>query len=400
MPYPNPSNDLITKIDINALWWFIIFSIYTILISSISSLSNKIDRNIMISIKIYIIWIIFCVIRGVLVADNYWHWKNLIGNTFGLIVPIFAYVSCSTHNMKHILRTYIKYILPLYIIFSFLVVRSACGSWFVPITIPLCFFPTLHKRIKLVMIILAIIVITIDLSARSNVIKFSIPLLLSTLYYARFFISIAILEFVRKVFFLLPIILLFLAINDVFNPFKMEEYISNSTLNETIISNENSLYSEKLTDDTRSFLYAEVIESANKYDYWWFGRSPAKGNETFAFLDIDMTGFNERIHNEVSILNIFTWTGIVGVFIYFIIFYRATYLAINQSKSIYLKIIGLFISFRWIYAWVEDINIFSITYIFLWLMIGMCFSNSFRNMTDIELESWINSIFDNKLRIK
>ena len=108
----------------------------------------------------------------------------------------------------------------------------------------------------------------------------------------------------------------------------------------------------------------------------------------------------ERFANEVSILNIFTWLGIVGVLLYFLIFIKATYLAINESNNIFIKLIGLNISFRWTYGFVEDFSRIDLSNIFLWLMIGMCFSESFRQMTNAEMKYWVRGIFEKQRRIK
>ena len=94
--------------------------------------------------------------------------------------------------------------------------------------------------------------------------------------------------------------------------------------------------------------------------------------------------------------NIFTWTGIIGVLLYMMVFYRASYLAINQSKNSYAKLIGLYIAFRWVYAWVEDINNFSLNYFMLWVFIGLCYSHEFRGMTNQEVKWWVRGIFDKK----
>jgi hypothetical protein len=161
-----------------------------------------------------------------------------------------------------------------------------------------------------------------------------------------------------------------------------------------------NLIEDDLMADTRTFLYVDVLATANKYNTWVFGRSPARGNISDAFGEADMNKRNERNSNEVSILNYFTWLGIVGVLLIFILFYQASYLAVNQSNNIFSKIIGLFIAFRWSYGWVEDINNFYIQYLFLWLFIGFCFSESFRQMTNAEMKYWVRSIFEKKRRIK
>jgi hypothetical protein len=164
-----------------------------------------------------------------------------------------------------------------------------------------------------------------------------------------------------------------------------------------------NIVEDNLKNDTRSFLYTEVLYSAKVFNSWLIGRSPARGNLSVAFGDGDENGRGERLGNEVAILNVFTWTGIIGVVLYLIVFYRASYIAIHHSNNIYSKMLGLSVAFRWAYAWVEDINYFSLTYLFLWLTIGLCFSKSFRAMSDNEVKHWARGIFNiynNKLSRK
>jgi hypothetical protein len=131
------------------------------------------------------------------------------------------------------------------------------------------------------------------------------------------------------------------------------------------------------------------------------GRTPARGNDSehfglFAFEELK-TGRYERYVNEVSILNIFTWTGLIGVVLYFMIFFKSVYLAIYKSNNFFMKVVGLYVMFRWMYAWVEDFNRFDIMNIVLWMLIAMCYSEQFRNMSDSEFKSWLNSIFKRKI---
>jgi hypothetical protein len=242
-------------------------------------------------------------------------------------------------------------------------------------------------------------VIFSGLDARSNVIKFSISLLLGLIFYfrniaARFF------RLVRLIFLIAPIVLFIIAVIGDFNVFKMEEYITGEYTASVIQDGE--LHQSSLTVDTRTALYEEVILSAIKNNYIFFGRTPARGNDSDLFggdLAAETgSGRLERFGNEVSILNVFTWTGLIGVIIYFCVFYSATALAIKQSNNFFMKIIGLYVSFRWTYAWVEDFSNFDLSYLILWIMIGMCLSKSFREMSDSQMQYWIRGIFDKSFR--
>src|SRR5690606_8010144 len=112
-----------------------------------------------------------------------------------------------------------------------------------------------------------------------------------------------------------------LALTGRFNIFNMEEYISGEYKTQTLI--DGKLEETSLTADTRTLLYQETLTSAIKNNYVWHGRTPARGYESPSFgafaLEQLKTGKLERFGSEVSILNIFTWTGIIGCILYFLV---------------------------------------------------------------------------------
>jgi len=196
----------------------------------------------------------------------------------------------------------------------------------------------------------------------------------------------------------MPLLLFALAVTNVFNVFYISGYVKGDYIYEKKNFEEEFIESD-LKADTRTFLYREVLQSAQKYNTWWIGRSPARGNETERFSALsEITGREERGSNEVGILNIFTWTGIVGVILYMLVFYRASYLAVSQSNNIFSKMLGVFIVFHWAYTWVENTHYFTITTFFIWIMIGFCLSKTFREMSNEEVKTWALGIFDNRYR--
>ena len=190
--------------------------------------------------------------------------------------------------------------------------------------------------------------------------------------------------------------LFILGVTGVFNVFHTTDYLGEQNITKTAY--DGTQYEENLAGDTRTFIYEEVITSALKNDYWIFGRTPARGNDSASFgaESFALTRRYERIANEVGIANVFTWMGLVGVIFYFLVFFRASFLAVNRSRNIYAKMLGIYVAFRWLYSWVEDVNNFSLNYFTLWIMIGMCFSASFRLMTDYEVTIWIRGVFDKR----
>lgn len=373
-------------------WWSAHFLLLFLLFTSRRYYFDPLDKSLYNFVNIYVGWIFLQLVRGVFIAENYWDWKGLVSNSMALLMPIVVFSISDLFYLQKLFRSYIQYCLPFFLILFYFIPASAYGFYLAPVGLLICFFPLLPKNWKIIALVVAGIILFSDLSARSNVIKFAVPFLLLTIFYFRAFFTVSLLRKISFLFFIAPFILFYLAVTNEFNVFRMDEYISGNYVEQSRDA-EGQKVTENLKSDTRTFLYVEVLQTAKKYDTWLLGRSPARGNETTFFYDADVTGRGERLANEVAILNIFTWTGIVGVVIYFLVFYKASVLAITRSQNIFAKMLGLFVAFRWAYAWVEDINNFTLSYFFLWVMIGMCYSESFRNMTDAEVKVWVRGIF-------
>ena len=69
--------------------------------------------------------------------------------------------------------------------------------------------------------------------------------------------------------------------------------------------------------------------------------------------------------------------GLVGVIVYALIFIVSSYRAIAKSNNIYMPLLGIYVSFRWTFAFIEDFTKFDLNYMLLWVMIGMCFSERY-----------------------
>lgn len=349
-------------------------------------------------IQLYLTWVTICIVRGLFIAEYYWDFKNLIGSSLALLLVVSVYVFSNPQIVHQVLSTWIKYAIPIFFVLLFFVLPEGYGYFLVPISFFSLFFSILPIKWKMIVLSFSILVVFSDLDARSNVIKFIVPLLFSILFFFKGFVRSKIFKVLFKVMFVLPLFFLILGVSNVFNVFQMDKYI-NGTYKETKLI-DGVIREVSLTADTRTFLYNEVITSAISNDYVLFGRTLARGNDSEAFgthaAEELKTGRYERHANEVSILNVFTWTGLVGVILYFLVFYKAVSLAIVKSNSHFLKIIGLYLAFRWMYTWVEDFTNFNISNIILWIIISMCYSVPFRKMTDRDFKNWLLCILKQK----
>ncbi|WP_396168175.1 hypothetical protein [Flavobacterium sp.] len=351
------------------------------------------DKNLKY-LYLYLAWVFICVIRGIIVSDYYWDYKNLVESSFGLLISYSVFVFTNPTVVKNIVRVWLRYAIPLFFVFVFFMDRGASGYYFAPLGLLGIFYPSLNIKWKIIVVAFFLFVIVVGLDVRSNVIKFAITFLLSFLLYHKKYLDTKIFRFTYFFFLVIPFALFFLASTNVFNVFKMDEYIEGKYETTSVIGGQKEL--DDLKADSRTFLYEEVIGSALRNDYIIQGRTPARGNDSEAFgaffaEDLGTRRY-ERAQNEVSILNIINWTGAIGIVLYFLIFFKAAQLALYRSKNSYVKIIGFYIAFRWAFAWLEDCNRFDVLNLTLWLMIAMCYSKAFRNMTDREFRLWLNGI--------
>lgn len=383
------------------VWWIIKAIILIIFLISRLTFFESENKRHFIFIKLFLIWVIFSIIRGVFMAEMYWDYKSLVSRSFELLLPIIAYAASNKKILQSMLSFFIKYTIPIALAIVTFQGLFTAKSWILsPISLLILFLPAFKIQWKVITLIIALSIFIdgIILGARSDLFKYGVPILMLSLYYFRFFVeSDEIIKVARKILMIAPWVFFWLAVSGIFNVFKIKEYFQINYVAKSTTT-DGVTHQQDITQDSRTFIYREVLQSAKKHNYWILGRSPSRGNDTAAFADyfMEITGKSERYRNEANVPNIFTWMGVIGLALYFLIFYKASYLAIYHSNNIYIKLIGLFVAFRWMFAWVEDASTFGMNDLTIWFMIGICLSESFRRMNNLEVKLWARGIFDKK----
>lgn len=336
-------------------------------------------RNLLLSL---IAWNILAIGRGVISASSYWDWKFLLfTNMPTLLVPLSALLGSNIHSIGRLLR----FIFPSFFILAFLTLLPIGVHLIAYLWTPLYFLilclPYMTRKQKIIVLILIAVVFAAYFEGRSSTIRICVALVIAFSYkfvinYTRFFVA------VHKVLFVLPIVFFILGVTGSFNIFNMQSYIDREVVVEGVAGN-----TENMLADTRTFIYRETLTSMDKHDSFLFGEGGCGKYESLAFRN-DLIGAY-RYASEVGVLNTLLYTGIIGVLLYALVFYKASRLAICQSNNLLVKLIGLFVIFRWNYFFVEEFTSFNTNFFFLWLMIGMFLSPTFRNMSDEEIENLI-----------
>ena len=358
-------------------------------------ITNYIPPKELIIIRIYILWLSFNIIRGAFIAENYWEWKQLISGSLSLSLPLFVYIFSNPDIVSTVLKYWFKYALIIFVIILPFLYTVAYHFYLGPVFVLGCFIPLLPKKWRYILCFLLIVMLCIDLDARSQVIKSAVIMMIAIGIYCRKIISIKLLKSVHWACYVAPLILLFLGITGTFNIFQDLSTHQGKYTETKVVKGE--VVEADLAVDTRTFIYVEVLQSAIKHNYVIWGRTPARGNDSMTFGALNAeelkTGKYERHSNELCHTNVFTWLGLIGVVLYSLIYLQSSYLAVYKSNNIYIKFIGCFVAFRWAYGWVEDMNNFSIMNLSLWMLIAMGISTRFRNMSNYEFTNWIKSIF-------
>ncbi len=390
-----------TKVIIinNTYFWWLVYSITLIFFYKGKDIYGYRSTNNTWTIRVFLTLVFISFIQGMFMAEFYWDWKLLIRNLMVFLLPLAVYNYCSPQLLQHTLQIWLKYGLLLFPFLCLVILPESYGRYLIPLSFLTLFFPSLTNKWKLTIMIAVIFIIISSPESRSTVIKFLIPFLMSSIILFQGILSDRfinqIISFITIIFLATPFLLFSLGAMGTFNLFNLSEYLSKD--NKYVQSINDSGKTQKLLTDSRTFIYKEEILSAIKKNYWLFGHSMARGYETVAFAKsyktvMTETKRKERQSCEVSILNIFNYFGVIGVLSYFLIFVFASKNAITKSNNIYIKLVGLYVAFRWMIAWVEDYSDFDMNYLILWMTIGMCFSIPFKQMSNESFQLWLNTM--------
>ncbi len=395
LPYLKPGIPVISSLNNNTVWWAISLLILLLFFFSRYYFFDQTNKDAMLIVWIYLLWNIVCIARGIFETGMTLDGRELTNKMLVLLLPIIIFSATNKIVVQSIFVFYVKYALPLFALIALIVSPDAFGYYLMPVGILILFFPAFSKRQAIFILLLILLVILTDFTTKNHLLIFGIPFIILVIYYLRQKISVRVIELVCISLFVLPLLFIMLVATNLFNIPEINEYYGTSK-NNVSTGNESSSAASGIAAGTKTFIYTDVLETAIKNNSWLLGRTPAKGEDpvTISAMTTGFTGMNEQPSNETGLTNLFIWTGLMGLILYFFIFIRASFLAVNRSNNIYIKMLGVFIAFRWLYSWFEEVSNFSVNNFLLMIVLGMCFSNSFRKMTDNEMLVWVRGIFD------
>lgn len=370
-----------------ALSYFVIFITIYIYSKNISFFKKLLPKKINNIFSIWILLLIINLIRGVVLADDYWSYKFLFLTSLPFtFICLVYYTGTSIYFFRYNFLTFLKR----FMLVGFLLIPLTLTSnpelysrLMIPISIYILFIPYFKLKWKILVIAVAVTSVLMFLDFRTNIVKIGISLLILPTFYFHFLSRKLVLNVIHKIFFLAPIIFLLITFNNI-NIFKLIE-----SRDYEIKSNNDQIFN--LTTDTRSFLYTEVINTFESSSQLIFGLGSSGHYKSIWFYDTGGAMDGRRFRTEVNILNILLYHGILGVILFLVLLYKVSYLAINNSNNKLSQMLGILIASRWFLSFIEEFTQFDLNFYFFWLILGVISSNSFRSLTDYQIKNFINA---------
>jgi len=221
-----------------------------------------------------------------------------------------------------------------------------------------------------------------------------VAFLISLSYHTGRIVYAPVLRFAKNILLVLPVVFLLLGAFQIINIFA---YIQDSR--NVSISNSSGKVQEVFVD-SRTSIYSDVLLELSKQNAFLFGLGGVGRTET-SLADITYNNFSEiykegRIATESGMLNFLQWGGIFSVLAYTFLFYRASSLALNYSRNWFCKALAVWIAYKFMFSFIDDVLIYNNNTLALMLSFGMCFNRKLRSKTDRDLTDMFNFIFSDR----
>ena len=146
--------------------------------------------------------------------------------------------------------------------------------------------------------------------------------------------------------------------------------------------------------DSRTSIYIDVFTQLKQDDRVFIGLGGVGKTKT-SLADIKESNFDKiykegRRGTESGMLSLIQTGGLIGGWVYYLVFISSSYFGVYKSKNWLSILFGVWISYKCFFSFIEDPLTFNISSLFLFFTIGICLNRNFRNLTDNEIKELFN----------
>lgn len=346
----------------------------------------------------FFVYQIFIVFHSLFVAKSYEQWSYLVNVYLPfLILPCFAILSADIKTLGEILRMLLQITLPTSLFFLMKGPGDKLSNTvYIAYVAAICLFilmiPMLRRRWQILVVIISVISFLWDTDSRSNILNISMAyalLFLSVILnkiqsrslLSLFFISI------KNIFLYLPLVLLALGLSGVFNIFEVLE--SGQRFQVIELSGGAGRY---LTTDSRTGIYMDAFNNLSENNSWLFGSSATVMYAT-QLISIGLEYEAGRLGgSESGFLGMLTFGGVIYASLFFSLCYQSSKIAMQNSNNTLIKLVGLFVAYKWFFSFIELPLIMNFSWVVLFIAMGMTFNRHLCSMTDAEIFEYFRKL--------
>lgn len=380
----NPDGLSITKIIITLLVWASFFLAASAFLSNRQEIKFNISKQTFYIFIILIAWNFFSIIRSAFGGDG--PLTTLLGNnetSLALLVPFALAFSIDKANLKIINSFFLGLIVFGIITYSLFFNLSFGGIdnfsynkafsiifYGVFFLIPIISFQL--GRNKMFILIGSILLILLGIFTGYRIIILRIFLL---------YLAVIAISFYK--FFKFKGILI-IALLSLFLPFYL--------LAGSFITGESAfqkyrpgIYNEEITDDTRTFLYVEVLDDLFENGEFLVGKG-SSGTYYSPYFDENGGDTPYRLSVEVGILALLLKGGLIAVLLNLALLFIAIFKALFRSNNYLVICIGFMLIIHTAILFVTNYIDYSLYNVALWFFIGVCLSDEIRSLDNVEIQ--------------
>lgn len=318
-------------------------------------------------------------IRSLLfVVSNSDSFRDFLMSLFGISLPFIMFLAQPCY-----LRIYFKvraFLALITALFAALLWKgyglSDVPHILMPFSLFVFYIPFVKIKWRLFIFFVVVFSFFYDVSVRINVLLLSFCLFLLLIHTFFYSLWLRTYKLLRYLIFILPLLFVFLGYLGIYNVFKdMSEQDVN-------VSIEGSKVGRSYNVDSRSQVYSEFYDSMYKISSQLVGDGPVSFYED-EFHRSTGPFINPRMRVEPGILNITKYYGALGFLVFFILFWKASNLAVNYSNNDFIKFIGIYAAFKFFILFIEEPNVSLDTY----FAVGLCFNSKIREMGNNDIKN-------------
>jgi len=322
-----------------------------------------------------VLWIFFSFFRSIINIHGMSGWMDFLFNPFlglSLFPVLFVLVGVNSKYFSTFNKILTAYCIIAWFFSLFFMNYSELQVFLLmPVPYLILTFPFQSPRNRILTLIISVTVIITSWTNRAGAMRILISYLIIIIYYIIIRIKIN-----RKIINLILLCILMSPFYFFYMGIKGENVI------EKVLGNNTEGYGQQnLRADTRTFLYFEVLQDLKMNKSLIFGKGIDAGYISDSFQDLS------RNVVEVGFLQILLKTGILGYFLYITLIISAIYKALNKSKNLFMKFLGVFLASYVMLFFIENVLAFNLLNIVIWIVVGMCHSEALRNINDNEIKA-------------